>query len=269
MKKFYIITNEVKDKDFIVTNQVKTLIENLGGEVSLACKDKKESLKGVDYILTLGGDGTLIRAASRFYSDNIPLVGINLGNLGYLTEIEQHNMAESIEAIMNGTYIIEERMMLKGQINGLEKVALNDIVITSKNRPNILSFDIKINGQFLHAYKADGIIIASPTGATGYNMSAGGPIVDPTANLLLMTPICAHSLQGRGIVLVPTDKIELILNNKHQGLEQEACIASDGEVIRNLEYGDSLIIEKSMYNIKLVRLNKGSFLETLRIKMEG
>ncbi len=269
MKKFYIITNEIKDKNFIVTNQVNSIIEKLGGKVFLASEVALKDLEAIDYILTLGGDGTLIRAASRFYKYNIPLVGINLGNLGYLTEIEQQNLLESIQAIMVGEYIIEERMMLRGQIEGKETIALNDIVITSRNRPSILSFDIKINGQFLHAYKADGVIIASPTGATGYNMSAGGPIVDPTASLLLMTPICAHALHARSIVLAPTDRIEIVLNDKHQGLKQEACIACDGEVLTDFEPGHSLIIEKSNYNIKLVRLNKGSFLETIRIKMEG
>lgn len=269
MKKFYIITNEIKDEKFIVTNQVKDIIEKFGAKTFLANESDIKDIENLDYILTLGGDGTLIHTASRLYKYNIPLVGINLGNLGYLTEIEEHNLLESIQAIMEDEYIIEERMMLIGKIAGREKIALNDIVITSKNRPSILSFDIKINGKFLHAYKADGIIIASPTGATGYNMSAGGPIVDPTASLLLMTPICAHSLQGRSIVLSPTDSIEILLNNNHSGLKQEACIACDGEVIMDLDKKESLAIEKAHYNIKLVRLNKGSFLENLRIKMEG
>lgn len=269
MKRFYIVTNEVKDKDFIVTTQVKNLIAELGGEAILHSEAREEYVENCNYILTLGGDGTLIRAAGKLYKYNTPMVGINLGNLGYLTEIEIHNISESIQAIMDGEYTMEERMMLSGAVTGEGNIALNDIVITSKDRPSILSFDIKINGQFLHAYKADGIIIATPTGATGYNMSAGGPIVNPTSRLLLLTPICAHSLHGRSIVLSSTDKIEIILNENHKGLDQVACVACDGEVVMTLEHGQSLEIQESNNNIHLVRLNKGSFLETLSKKMEG
>lgn len=269
MKNFYIITNEIKDKGYVVTLKVKQLIKDLGGEAFLSKDLPEEGIRDMDCIITLGGDGTLIRTANKFFNYQIPLIGINLGNLGYLTEIEKHNIKEGLDALIKGEYHLESRMMLVGNIDKSNLVALNDIVITCKNRPSIISFDVRINGKFLHSYKADGVIISTPTGSTGYNMSAGGPIVDPSASLLLLTPICAHTLHGRSIVLSSTDKIEIILNQKHQGLKEVACVAYDGDPIMELDYGQALVIQQSSQSIDLLKLNKGSFLETLSRKMEG
>lgn len=269
MKKFYIVTNEIKDKDFIVTNEVGALIHQLGGEVIYGHETCLDEIDKVDCILTLGGDGTLIRTANKFHQIGIPLIGINLGNLGYLTEIELDNLQSGILSICEGNYTLEKRMMLQGKVCDRKAIALNDIVISSKDRPSILSFDIYINGKFLHSYKADGIIISTPTGSTGYNMSAGGPIVDPSASLLVVTPICAHSLHGRSIVLSDGDVIDIILNKKHQGLIQNACVAYDGEVMMDLYDEMSLVIKKSSHSINLLKLDKGSFLETLSKKMEA
>lgn len=270
MKRFYITTNEIKDSNFEQTKKVKSLIERLGGEVTIASiKNGEYLIEGkYDGIITLGGDGTLIRAVSKLYSYEIPVIGVNLGKLGYLTEIELENLEDKINQLVHGNYMIEERMMLECNALNMCKLALNDVVITSANKPGVIEFDVIVNGEFLHEYKADGILISTPTGSTGYNMSAGGPIVEPRAKLMVLTPICAHSLHGRSIVLSNTDIIEIILKEKYLGSDENGIVSVDGDSLIQIKNKDKVKIKMAQNTLKLIRLNPGSFLETLSKKME-
>ena len=215
MKHFLTITNIQKDEKKSFTKEVKDYIEQKGGTClcyySSGNKERVEQIdpkqipEGVECILVLGGDGTLIRAARDLYHWNIPMLGVNLGTLGYLCEVERSNIRAAIDEIMQEHYMIERRMMLEGYcvIDGKEqksRAAFNDIIIHRGTNPSVKTLIIRVNGEYLNTYVGDGIIVATPSGSTAYNMSAGGPIVDPKAKLLLVTPINSHSLNAKSIV---------------------------------------------------------------------
>ncbi len=271
MKHFYIVVNTIKDIDFRVADEIVTLIETLGGSAFYRREGAptKEELEQVECIITLGGDGTLIQAAHKLVDYRIPFVGINIGTLGYLTEIEYDSINEEIEKLVCETPYIEHRMVLNGQVDGSDlEIALNDIVVTRDGPLRIMKFSIYVNGEYLHSYRGDGIIISTPTGSTGYNMSAGGPIVEPTASAIVLTPICSHSLDNRSIVLSAEDIIEVEVENE-RGEESRALISYDGGTDYYLETGKRVKIIRSQQSVQLVKLSSVSFLETLRRKMKG
>lgn len=256
-----------------LTNEVKSLIEEAGGIALIAQEvdGNYEVPPQIDCVVTLGGDGTLIRATNDLHAYDIPFIGVNLGTLGYLTEIERENLQADICQLVNGKTLIEERMMIYGQINGNSKgrVALNDIVVTREGSLRAIRFQIYVNGAYLHSYKADGIIISTPTGSTGYSMSAGGPIVEPTASLFIVSPICSHSLNSRSIILSSDDEIELVLGGGREGTLEEASVSFDGGISYNIKTGERIRIIKANKRMKLMKLSSVSFLETLSKKMAG
>lgn len=274
MKKFYVITNESKDEDLSVTYRVKQCIEDRGGVCQL-CTQKEAMVDeiqkfGCECALVIGGDGTLIQASRKLYDLGIPLLGINLGTLGYLTEVESHNIETAIDQIMNDQYSVEERMMLSGiRPDASEDIALNDIVAIRTGMVKILQFNLYVNGEFLNSYMADGIIVSTPTGSTAYNLSAGGPIVEPTASLMVVTPICSHALNASSIVLSDQDEIRIELGARRDGQVDEVAVSFDGTETKMLKSGESVCIKKAVQTAKIMKLNKSSFLETLRDKMRG
>ncbi|MFI3171615.1 MAG: NAD(+)/NADH kinase [Eubacteriales bacterium] len=271
MKAFCIITNCVKDPEYRITNQIKNLIEEEGAAAFIADEvDGKYNLPdGIDCIISLGGDGTLIRAAGDFHNEDIPLIGVNLGTLGYLTEIECTTLEEDIKILVNGNPILEERMMLQGQLRNVSGVALNDIVLARSGDIRIIRFRIYVNGSYLHSYKGDGIVVSTATGSTGYSMSAGGPIVEPTASIFIVTPICSHALNSRSIVLSSEDIIEIVLDEGREGIQDQASVSFDGASPVTIQTGERITITKANKTMKLMKLSKVSFLETLREKMAG
>ena len=269
MKKFYVITNNTKDKTHEVALQIKKYIEAKGGQCYLA-SEVAEVPEGVECILVLGGDGTLIRAARELRTKDIPFLGINMGTLGYLTEAEVTNLEECLERLLSGETHEEARMMLKGVVNSsAEDVALNDIVLSRSGSLRIIQFHIYVNGELLNTYHADGVIISTPTGSTAYNLSAGGPIVEPTAKMIVVTPICSHALNSSSIVLSAEDEITLVIGEGRDGRIEKASISFDGEHDMEISTGDCVLIHKAEDTTKLLKLSKVSFLETLRKKMKG
>ena len=269
MKKFYVITNTTKDAKLHITKQVQELIVKNGGECKLEV-DGDNVERDVDCILVLGGDGTMIRAAREYHKLGIPLLGVNIGTLGYLAEVELQGVDEAIAQMMKDNFVVEERMMLNGVVNDNEKdIALNDIVISRYGSLRIIRFNLYVNGQLLHSYKADGAIISTPTGSTAYNLSAGGPIVEPTAAMFVITPICSHALNTSSIVLSAEDEIVIEVGSGRDGSEEEVMLSFDGEHNIALRTGDTITVKKANDTVKFLKLSKRSFLETLRKKMEG
>lgn len=276
MNQFFIITNESKDQDRKVTNRVASFLNRHGKSVFFSEKTKEnkieESLipKEVDCVLVIGGDGSLIEAARVFWKQEIPILGINMGTLGYLAEIELAEIESSLEKILKGEYDIVNRMMLSGELEGGRSgISLNDIVITRTGTPRILSFYLYVNGELLNEYEADGIIVSTPTGSTAYSLSAGGPIVEPSANILLITPICCHALYSRSIVLSAEDEIWIEVGPGRRQLEKEVVLTFDGVEHLPLETGSRVIVKRSEKSAKFLQLNRVNFLETLRKKMKG
>ncbi len=284
MENFYIITNESKDPDFKITYRIRDYLIKCGKSCSIQKQGQKKTDKGytdalllddnVDCVVVLGGDGTLLQAAVDLADRTIPFLGINLGTLGFLAEVNKDDIENALSKLLANEYEIEKRMMLVGYTySPLEETprdntrALNDIVITRKGSLQIITFTISVNGQFLHRYSADGMIVATPTGSTGYNLSAGGPVVDPKAQLLLITPICPHSMQHNSIVLSPEDEVTITIETGHDGVLQEVEAIFDGSHRVTLCTGDRIVINRSEKTTGIVKLNKVSFLESLHNKM--
>ncbi|MCR5785797.1 MAG: NAD(+)/NADH kinase [Eubacterium sp.] len=283
MKNFLIVTNPDKDENLTVTNKIKDYIASKGGSVFLmergaGSKDLgeinlEEIKQKTDCVMVLGGDGTMIRAARDMTGHNVPIFGVNLGTLGYLCEVESERAFDAIDRIFDGDYVIEERMMIVGQaeVDGWTyhpHNALNDIVVYRAGSLQVVSLDVYVNGKFLCNYFSDGLIIATPTGSTAYNMSTGGPIVDPKAELILITPINAQAMSARTVVLGASDEIEIVVKNRNNKKEEECCeIAFDGDNIARLKVGERIRIKKSDEYSRFLKLSKLSFIERLQKKM--
>lgn len=281
MKHFFLIANQAKDPEEIYTRRIVAYLQAHGAQIT--CVDEEKLLEQTkadpdeaECALVLGGDGTLLQAARDMLGRNIPLIGINLGTLGYLAEVELANLEEALDKLLEDEYIREERMMLAGRIHrgeaeleGAEEenYALNDIVISRCGSLQILKFHIYVNGQFLNTYSADGMIVATPTGSTGYNMSAGGPIVEPGARLLLLTPICPHTLNTRSIVLSAEDEIVIEIPEGRDGHEQSVEANFDGSHKVTLKTGERIEISKAVKTTGILKLNTESFLTVLHKKM--
>lgn len=285
MDYFYVITNREKDAELSTTRRVVNYLEKNGKKCLVReFQNQKEhqSQKGytnakmipgeTQCILVLGGDGTLIQAARDTLELKIPLLGVNLGTLGYLAEIERGNLEFALDSLMKDQYNIEERMMLKGRVYKggellVEDVALNDIVISRYGSLRVIRYLLYVNGAYLNAYSADGMIAATPTGSTGYSLSAGGPIVSPSASMTILTPICAHTLNTRSIVLSEEDRIRIETGSFRHREQEEAIVTFDGEHPAILGEGDYVEIEKAKQVTKIIKISNVSFLEVLSSKM--
>lgn len=272
MDKFYVITNNDKDRDGSVGKQIASYVKSKGRTCIL--EQDGEITPDVDCILVLGGDGTLLRAAREMVDYNIPLLGINLGTLGYLAEIDRNSIFPALDKLFHDEYTLENRMMLKGKIyhKGEEiysDIALNDIVISREGHIRVVRFKNYVNGAFLNEYKADGIIVSTATGSTGYSLSAGGPIVSPEASIMIMTPLAPHTLNTRSIIFPAEDHIMVEIGPGRTEAPESACASFDGAANIPMETGDFIIIERASQNTQLVKINNISFLEVLRKKMSN
>lgn len=276
MEHFLIVTNDGKDADGRVTAKVKQLLTDAGKTCVLCEKDgdkkiiRKKIPEKIDCAVVIGGDGSLIEVARFLHGRNIPVLGINMGTLGYLTEVEVNHIEDAFAQILEGDYTLEDRMMLEGTLqDGRKDISLNDIVVSRKTEIRLIHFRIYVNGELLNTYEADGVIISTPTGSTAYNLSAGGPIVEPTASMIVITPICPHALNTSSIVLSAEDEIVIeIAEGRHDAVE-EAMVAFDGADTLPLVTGDRVTIRRAGASTRLMRLSRISFLEMLRRKMKG
>ena len=287
MKNFLILTNEKKDPGLRISKKIQDYIEKQGGISQRMCdftrhvqKDMNCITKDTECVIVLGGDGTMLHAARLIVDHDIPMVGVNLGTLGFLTEIELSKLYDGLDGLLNDTFQIEERMMLDGRVIHAPQFVgeccygslgdlLNDVVIARSGFSRIISFRIMVNGKLLDVYEADGIIVSTPTGSTGYNLSAGGPVVNPKANVILITPICPHSLQSNSLVLSPEDEIDIYIENVRESQLEEAYVTFDGQVARKLQPGDVLQVRKSKKIARIIKVKGDSFYRILRIKVGG
>ena len=275
MERFFVVTNDGKDRDGQVTGKVKKLLESRGKSCILCKKDEQKNIvpesipEDIDCAVVIGGDGSLIEVA-RLLKQKIPLLGINMGTLGYLAEVEVDRVEEAFDQILAGSYMTENRMMLEGDFDdGTKDVALNDIVLSRKGGLRIIHFNLYVNGALLNSYEADGIILSTPTGSTAYNLSAGGPIVEPTAELIVVTPICSHALNTSSIVLSAEDEIRIEIGEGRHGRSEEVCISFDGTNTKELGTGQTILVRRSGMSTTLMKLSEISFLEILSRKMKG
>lgn len=283
MKKFFIITNRAKDPDLAVRTSIVNYLEANGATCAVR---KNEELKderhrdtdpseipdGTDCIIVLGGDGTLMRAADNVQGLNIPLLGINLGTLGYLAEIDRLSIFPALDCVLQDKCKIERRMMLQGTVYKKDEVirsgiALNDIVITCEGAPHVMAIYNYVNGKYLNYYRGDGVIISTPTGSTGYSLSAGGPLISPDSELFLITPLAAHTLNTRSIILPADSEITVKIGAGRDDTVEHAMAYFDGDSRAPMNTGDRVVIRRSENDTLIVRIHDDSFLGTLRRKM--
>ncbi|HYF82849.1 MAG TPA: NAD(+)/NADH kinase [Clostridia bacterium] len=278
--KLGIIPNLTKDKDLNVTKSILHWFTNKDIEILLESDIAKsldyknngfsrdELYSNCDVVIVLGGDGTILNIARQSSKYGVPLFGINLGHLGFLAEAEISDMYLSLEKILNRDYFIEKRMMLEASFEDsgdeLKKLpALNDISITKGMLSRMISFSVFINDSFFELYSADGIVISSPTGSTAYSLSAGGPIVSPDLNVLVITPICPHTLHNRSIVVSEKDEVRIEICEENK----ETMLSVDGQDSYRLNPGRVVKIRSSNCVTNLVKLKQSSFFDVLRRKI--
>ena len=278
MKNIVIIPNDKKDVGLKVTKELVLMLSDrahlymdkkfsyLGNDVNYAEND--ELFSNADFVIVLGGDGTILEASEQCGIRNIPIIGINLGRIGFMAEVDVCEMETACNAIISGSYKIEKRMMMDVTIQKKDKVynyqALNDVVV-SKLDCSMIAIEIHSDDEKINEYKADGVIIATPTGSTGYSLSAGGPVADPTMEIFIASPICAHELHARA-ALMPADKILNISISEELG--HEATVTLDGKVKEKICVGEKIIIKKSEYYSDIVKIKDKSFYDVLTDKLK-
>jgi NAD+ kinase len=220
------------------------------------------------FVIVLGGDGTLLSAARSVAQQDVPVLGVNLGSLGFLTEVPLEELYATLEAIHAGNYTVEARSMVHCEIMREDSPvaayeAVNDVVVGKANISRLNHCDVYIDGQFVAAYKTDSLIVATPTGSTAYSMAAGGPIVMPTVDAMLVTPVAAHSLTLRPLVVPKTSKIEIVIST---GADQ-GYLSVDGQIGMPMHDGDRICCWNSEHQVKLLRI-RGTFFDILRAKLK-
>ena len=250
-----------KDKFKKITSSIEADII----EISKNCNiDITQDIENADIVMSIGGDGTFLKSARL--SNGKPIIGINTGTLGFLTEISPENIKEALADIENGDYHIEERMMVDGEIIRKDgevieiPESLNEIAI-SKNTFGVVRFDATVNGKQINSYTADGILVCTPTGSTAYNLSCGGPIVDPTAHILTLTPIAPHTLINRSIIISEDSNVEIKITELRQ--KTTSYVLYDGNPIEVFN-GDVIKIRKSDKVTKIIKLEDMSFIDNIR-----
>jgi len=284
MNRFLIITNKEKDADFLITKRIVAYIEKAGKSAILSSVSTvqdgcniKDVAEKIDCAIVLGGDGTIIQTANDLMTRNIPILGVNLGTLGFLAEIEKQHVEVALERLFRDDFQIENRLMMEGRIvyNQLQDkqsplnpwYVLNDIVIARKGFSRIINLGIYVNGVLVDDFRGDGVIISTPTGSTAYNLSAGGPIISPKADVLVITPICPHSLSPRSVVVSAEDTVKVVIGKSKKTQEAEAIATFDGKKVIDLSTDDTILINKASYSTKLVKLNRTGIYEILRSKL--
>ncbi len=287
MKHFYLIANPSKKGSAQVARQIAEYLQAHGAVCEGSAQEKRREGAAYGYtdkrcipketqcVITLGGDGTLIQAARDLVELQIPMIGVNMGTLGYLTQVAHGEAVQPmLNALLEDNFRLERRMMLEGAVTrggkaDFEKeekggIALNDIVLTRKDVMQVLKFQVYVNGEFLTEYTADGMIVATPTGSTAYNLSAGGPIVRPGAKLIVLTPVCPHSINSRSIILSHKDRVGIrVLEN----VGQKQMAVFDGDQVVNLDDTEVLEIRESESFTTLIQLKDVPFLVNIREKL--
>lgn len=272
MKHFYVIVNRDKEYAQEAGEFMKAYLEargavcrmNLPEEGQERSHVKKEQVpEDTQCVITVGGDGTLIQAARDLAGRSIPMLGINRGHLGFLAQVSRkQDIGPVLDDLLEDHFQLERRMMLTGRIirrgkEILSDIALNEIAITRQVPIRVLRYSVFVNEEYLNDFAADGVLVATPTGSTAYNLSAGGPVLAPAARMMVLTPICSHTMNARSIVLASEDKIRIQMGGSGQ------IAFFDGDTSMELEAGDSICVECSELETVMVKLGNVSFMQNL------
>ena len=267
IKRIGLIGNSDKAACAEIVRKAARLIE-AAGRKAVVDGDIATRARGSDLLLVFGGDGTMLRAARDIAGSPTPILGINIGGLGFLTAVPSGKLAHALEQIWGGNFKFESRALIEavGVCNGkkIRETALNDIVVSRGAVSRLITLDVGVDGELITRYRCDGLIISSPTGSTAYSLSAGGAVVLPTAEVFALTPICPHALSNRSIILPLSSKISVKAVSPHPA----TIMSVDGQIVAELDADDEVTIRRSRRKIRLMRLADNSFLEALRRKLQ-
>lgn len=281
IENFLIIPNALKNKSVEFVSEIAKYLTDKGKKVYVPNKfsniincesditfvSSSEDLKFIDMAVILGGDGTVLRNISYIKHYEIPIFGVNFGNVGYLTQCEPESAMTFLDRVLNGDFEIEDRIMLRCTVDGEEKAytGINEVVLHRQSFGRAMHLNVYINDNFIESFSADGVLVSTPTGSTAYNMSAGGPVVIPCANNFVITPICAHAMAKSSIVTSGDDTVRIKASYSGDE-EKEACLIVDS-IDKCIVSDQDIKISKSKYKLKLVKFNDNSFYQTLKYKL--
>ncbi len=252
--------------DFLSTKDIKLFIDESSDYLSKHTETvtHEKFVKTVELIIVFGGDGTLLNSARKYLDYEIPILGINMGNVGFLTDIKVDSFEQSLSEILNGNYIIEDRKLVSAKFNDVHIYGLNEIVIHSGSYAQLMRYQLTVNNRIVYEQRSDGLIVATPTGSTAYALSAGGPIIHPSLDVWTILPMLPQSLSSRPFVISSEEKVDIKL---FEGPNEKAQICADGQNDIDLPYGVDISISKMEKTLKLVHPNDNDFFEACREKL--
>ena len=278
-KKIGFVTNIEKDPTLQETKKMVDFVLKKGCEVYVSetfsdvhpdviATSSSEMYKSVDFVVVIGGDGTILRVARSAAIFDTPILGINFGTLGYLADVEKVNAIDAIEKVLNGDFTIENRMMLepyveRGCVSHEINLALNEVCITNSVCSRMIKLSVEVNGEYFDTFRADGIIVSTPTGSTAYNLSAGGPILSPHTELMTITHICPHTLYARPFGIDGNDVVRIRVQSNYNNV-QMSC---DGQSTVQMKNDDVIVVKKSRYVTRIIKTTNMNFYDILRRKM--
>ena len=279
MKNFYIVARSNSITHETNIKLVKEYLESKGAKCTVdSCylPDNVDSIINVpdntDCVITVGGDGTVVRIAHSIVPDNIPIIGLNCGHLGYLCDMNPDNIEHCLDMLLTDSHKLENRMMLEGGISGIDNetyTALNDVVVRSTDAgSSVITLTVKVNGIKLYSHDCDGLIMSTPTGSTAYNLSANGPIVSPHAGCIILTSINPHTLNSRSIILAVNDEVDINIEGRRDEDLESAYVIFDGIKRLTLNKGQILKVKRSSKTTRMVMLENVNFLERIRVRMQ-
>lgn len=273
LKNFYIISDVEKDIDHETAEEIKRYLENnekcarIVGHASLVTDNE-----WADMVIVLGGDGSVIQASECFAGKNVPILSVNFGTLGFLTEVERPRIKEALDAILAGRYKVEKRMALTGMVHrkniGEAKgFAVNEFIIGKQDFGHMITTSVYVDGSLLDTYVADAILVSTPTGSTAYNLSASGPVLVPGMEAMIITPVCPHSLNKRSLVVSSESTLRIDVGKTKDNYEDEAAVRADGKMMWTVSSGDTIVIKKAAETFDMVSLGEVSFFDKMRSKL--
>jgi len=260
------VTDEVFSLPAETVARNRGVLEELANEFKAEIKDTDSFFNLSDVVVVMGGDGSLLRAVPGAAKWGKPLLGINLGRVGYLASAEKNSLEDVAARLISGEYKTEEHLLLSTKNCGEEIFALNDVVVSRSEMGRILEFSVYVDEDFVDSYTADGMVVATPTGSTAYSLSAGGPVAYPYMNMLIITPVCAHGLSARPIVVPADKKITIKMGNRY---DYKALVSADGQIIDTITADKCVTVEKAPVKVKLIKANDYGFYDILRYKLKG
>lgn len=271
MQTVAIITNRKKDSDGAVTKKCADILKskyNLVYSDGTNDAEVRRTLTGCVAAIVIGGDGTILLGANAAASCAVPVLGVNMGNVGFLADVELSELEDALSAFASGNYTVEERFMIEARVNGMQEplTALNDLVISRASYTRMVALDVMVDSHFLASYVGDGVVVATPTGSTAYSLSAGGPVVNPALDACIITPVCPHSVNSKPMIVPANAQITIRF---HADFDDISMLTSDGQHSVKISDGDEIVIKASPLKTLLIKVSDRCFYEIYNKKLHG